>query len=116
VVIYFDDRCFACNTSPKDLEETKSKIEITLTRLSIQTYFGKTQPLEEVFNISLNLANGLQKLHKTSMLSDNPHAERIEDNYSKTISKESRFLSMGIKNLVRRENGIMKFCINWIES
>ena len=68
--------------------------------------------IKEVFNISINLASWLQELSQQQSSSDNPRAEKIEDNYSKTLPKEARFLSLGLKNLVRRENGIIKFCIN----
>ena len=113
---YFDDKCFIYSVSSEDLKSIKSKIEITLTRLPIQTAFGITHEIKEVFSISLNLASGLQELSEQTIASDNPRAEKIEDNYSKTLSKDTRFTSLGLKNLVRRENGIMKFCISIIQN
>jgi hypothetical protein len=88
---------------------------MTLTRLPIQTEFGITHEVKEIFSISLNLADGLQELSEQTIASDNPRAEKIEDNYSKTLPKEMRFLALGLKNLVRREKGIMKFCITIIK-
>ncbi len=114
-MIYFDDKCFTYSVSSEDLKNTKSKIEITLTRLPIQTAFGITHEVKEVFSISLNLAGGLQELSQKQSPSDNPRAEKIEDNYSKTFPKDTRFVSLGLKNLVRRENGIIKFCISIIQ-
>jgi hypothetical protein len=115
-MIYFDDKCFTYSVSFEDLKSIKSKIEITLTRLPIHTAFGITHEVKEVFNISINLASGLQELSQQQSPSDNPRAEKIEDNYSKTLPKEARFLLLGLKNVVRRENGIIKFCINYYEN
>jgi 8-oxo-dGTP pyrophosphatase MutT (NUDIX family) len=115
-IIYFEDKCFIYSVSSEDLKSIKSKIEITLTRLPIHTAFGITHEVKEVFNISINLASGLQELSQQQSPSDNPRAEKIEDNYSKTLTKEARFMSLGLKNVVRRENGIIKFCINYYEN
>jgi 8-oxo-dGTP pyrophosphatase MutT (NUDIX family) len=111
-IIYFDDKCFLYSVSLNDLKGIKSKIEVSLTRLPMQTAFGVTRLVKEYFNISLKLASGLQDLSDKSSPSDNPKAEKIEDNYSKTILKEARFQSLGLKNLVRREKGLIKFCVN----
>ncbi len=111
-IIYFDDKCFLYSVSLNDLKGIKSKIEVSLTRLPIQTAFGVTRLVKEYFNISLKLACGLQDLSEKPSPSDNPKAEKIEDNHSKTILKEARFQSLGLKNLVHREKGLINFCVN----
>ena len=113
-VIYFDDKFFSYSALANDLNSTKSKIPITLTRQPITTAFGMTELAQETFVISLKLANDLQNLSEQQHSSDNEKAQRIEDNYSKTLAKEPQFLALGLKNLVRRENGIMKFCVSLI--
>ena len=111
-MIYFDDKCFSYHVSSEELNGIRTKIPITLTRLPIPTVLGIVCGVKETFIISLNLANGLQKLSQKQHSSDNDDAQRIEDNYSKTLTKEPRFLTLGLKSLLRREDGLINFCIS----
>jgi 8-oxo-dGTP pyrophosphatase MutT (NUDIX family) len=110
-VIHFDDTYFNYSVSANDLEGIRTRIDVILTRLPIKTAFGTVIQSEKKFTISLDLATGLKKLVTQKTVADNDEAIKIEDNCSKTFSKKEDFLSLGLKSLVRRENGIMRFCI-----
>ncbi len=111
-MIYFDDKCFIYHVLAEELNGIKTKIPITVIRLPIPTELGIVCGVKETFIISLNLANGLQKLSQKQHSSDNDDAQRIEDNYSKTLTKEPCFLTLGLKSLLRREDGLINFCIS----
>jgi 8-oxo-dGTP pyrophosphatase MutT (NUDIX family) len=110
-VIHFDDQYF--HILFDNVENViGNSIEAIITRLPIQTEFGTVIQLEKKFTISLELATGLRKLIERNTVADNDEAIKIEDNCSKIFSKKEDFLSLGLKSLVRRENGIMRFCIS----
>jgi len=109
-MLYFDPQLFVYSVHQADLNGTASKIPITLTRAPITTALGVTASKTEEFTVSLNLAAGLNKLYRDSHSADNGEAVRIEDDYKKTLHKDARFSALGLKGLLRREAGTIKFC------
>ncbi len=73
------------------------------------TAFGFIASKTETFIITRTLARNLQKLAQQQKLADG-EAERIEDHYKKTLHQDARFLDLGLKGLLRREVGEIKFC------
>lgn len=109
-MLYFDPRLFVYSVRQADLNSTTAKIPITITRAAITTALGVTASKSEVFIVSLNLAAGLDKLYQYSHSADNDEAKRIEDDYKKTLHRDGKFLAFGLKGLLRREAGVIKFC------
>jgi|GEM_PF-376197 len=108
--VYFDETLFEFSVSQTELNSTKNKIPVYITRKSFTTAFGNTKKQQEEFNISLELANNLKQLSEKEFSSDNDYAVKIEDTCNKGLHKDPKFLSMGLRRLLRREVGIMKFC------
>ena len=70
----------------------------------------------EEFKLTLELVHGLKSLSDRQFSTDNEKAIKIEDKYKKGLHKEPRFQSMGLRNLVRRESGIVKFAVSYFSN
>jgi 8-oxo-dGTP pyrophosphatase MutT (NUDIX family) len=112
-MLYFDENLFSYSVKQADLNSTKSKVTITLARCQILTALGIVTGKSEDFSISLNLADGLNKLSQTEYSADNDRAKQIEDLYKKSLHQEYRFSTLALKALLRREAGMIKFCVNY---
>ena len=64
--------------------------------------------------MSLELTSKLKLIVERSFSSDNEYAVKIEDAYKKRLHKDPLFMAMGIKRLIRREAGNIKFVINYV--
>ncbi|MDD1616564.1 MAG: NUDIX hydrolase [Methylococcaceae bacterium] len=107
-ILYFDGQLFTYRADLND--STKSKISVTITRAAMTTAFGLTVSKTETFIITRTLARNLQKLAQQQKLAEG-EAERIEDHYKKTLHQDARFLDLGLKGLLRREVGEIKFVL-----
>jgi 8-oxo-dGTP pyrophosphatase MutT (NUDIX family) len=108
--VYFDEALFTYSVHHADLTGTKTKIPVTITRKSLATALGVTEVKAEAFKMTLELAHKLQKLSEKQFSADNEEAVKIEGAYKKGLHGESRFSALGLRGLVRREDGFIKFC------
>ncbi len=106
-VIHFDDHYF--NLSFGKLNGQGNNTDAILARKEITTAFGTVPEAKEKVTISLELANGLRNLILIETAADNDEAIRIQDNCKTAFTNAARLL--GLKSLVRHQNGMMKFCI-----
>lgn len=112
-VIYFDEGLFSFTVKETDLSTIQSKIPVIIHRESFDTALGKVKGKTEEFIISVDLAKNLQSVFVRQYASDNDEAVRIEDAHKKRLHKDTRFLALGLRNLIRREAGIMKFVLRY---
>ena len=54
------------------------------------------------------LWGAIASLSEKQFSADNEKAVKIEDTYKKGLHKEARFQALGLKNLIRRDAGIIK--------
>lgn len=109
-VIYFDEALFTYSVHKADLNSTETKIPVSIERKAFATALGMTKVKAEEFKVSLTLAHGLQQLSENQFSSDNDAAVKIEDTYEKGLHKKSNFSALGLRKLIRREAGLIKFC------
>ncbi|MDP2902275.1 MAG: NUDIX hydrolase [Methylovulum sp.] len=112
-VVYFDERLFSFAVKGDDLNGVQTKIPVTLHRDSFGTALGKVKGKTEEFIITVALAKNLQSVFVLQYASDNDKAVKIEDAYKKRLHNDPGFLALGLKGLIRREAGIMKFVLHY---
>jgi len=109
-LVYFDESLFTYSVHKTDLNSTKEKIPVTLERKAVVTALGVATAKAEEFEVTLKFAHKLQQLSEKQFSSDNEEAVKIEDTYKKGLHREPKFLALGLRRLIRREAGVMKFC------
>jgi 8-oxo-dGTP pyrophosphatase MutT (NUDIX family) len=108
-LIYFDDSLFAFIVDHEVLQGVQSKISVTISRRAFATVLGKAEGRSESFKLTLELANKLIDLAERQFTADNELAVKIEDAYKKGLDQEPRFKALGLRKLVHREDGMMRF-------
>jgi 8-oxo-dGTP pyrophosphatase MutT (NUDIX family) len=111
--VFFADELFMFSVKHEDLKGIQNKIPATMTRRSFNTGFGVVQDQAEVFQVTLGFANNLKRLSEHEFSADNEEGVKIEDAYKKSLHKEARFQALGLRNLIRREAGIIRFVLNY---
>jgi len=110
-MVFFDEALFTFSVRQVDLASVQTKIPITLIRHGFETSLGEVATASETFKISLELADKLRKLAAPNIYVDVDQAKKIEDAYEKTLHKEVRFSALGLRKLLRHENGLVIFCV-----
>jgi len=110
-IIFFDTKLFSFIVKQDNLDSTESHIPVCIERTAFNTAFGQVKEEKAVFKLTSTLVTNLKKLDKHPYTSDNPDAVKIEDNYKKSLDKAPNFLKLGLRKLVRREAGQIKFTI-----
>ncbi|MFI3220714.1 MAG: NUDIX hydrolase, partial [Methylococcales bacterium] len=105
-----DDELFTYSVRQKDLDSIKTKTPINLMRAAISTPMGVCASKTEDFLLSFDLAMGLHELSQTSYTATHEEAKKTKDNCRKFFDKNESFLALGLKNLLREEAGMIKFC------
>ncbi len=110
-VVYFDERLFSFAVKQADLNGIQTKIPVSIHRESFDTALGKVKDNTEEFKLTLEFVHKLQSLIVHQFSTDNENAVKIEDAYKKGLHKDPRFLALGLRGLIRREDGIFKFVL-----
>jgi len=108
-VVYFDEKLFSLAVKQSDLDSSGSKIPVNIRRDDFMTAFGEVKAKTETFVLPLDLVHKFQTLANAAFASDNDEAVRTEDAYKKGLRKDEKFAALGLKSLIRREAGIMRF-------
>ena len=111
--VFFADELFSFSVNQQDLLSVKTKIPVTIARQSLHTGFGVVHDKVEVFNLTLDFAHKLKSLFEHQFSADNEYAVKIEDSYKKCLLKEAKFQALGLRYLIRREAGIVRFVLNF---
>jgi len=109
--VFFADELFAFSVKRDDLNSVQNKIPVTIARQAFGTAIGPVKDKSEVFTQTLDFVHKLKSLSGCLYSSDNDEAVKIEDAYKKGLHKETRFQALGLRNLIRRELGIIKFVL-----
>lgn len=112
-LLYFDDSLFSYAVNKSDLDGLKTKVPVSITRAVIVTALGDVASQTEDFSITLKLANGLHQLNQRDYLADNEEAKKKKECYRKTLHEDTRFLTLGLKSLVRDIAGMIQFCVGY---
>jgi 8-oxo-dGTP pyrophosphatase MutT (NUDIX family) len=112
-LIFMDEALFTFSVCKKDMSSTKTKIPVHILRQSFETALGLVKAETETFYLTLEHVTNLQAIETGTFLSDNEKAVKIEDAYKKGLHKEARFTKLGLRNLVRREAGIIRFVVRY---
>jgi len=111
--VFFADELFSFSIQQQDLRSVKTKIPATIERQTLHTGFGVVQGKTEVFKLTLEFVYKLKSIFENQFSADNEDAVKIEDTYKKGLHKEAKFQSLGLRNLIRREAGIIRFVLNY---
>ncbi|WKJ91808.1 NUDIX hydrolase [Methylomonas montana] len=112
-MVFFADELFSFSVNLADLQGVQNKIPATITRRAFDTGFGVVLDKTEVFNLTLDFAHKLKSLSVHPFSADNDDGVKIEDTYKKGLHREAKFQALGLRNLIRREAGIIKFVLNY---
>ena len=115
-VVYFDENLFSLTVKQADLNGVQSKIPATIQRDSFDTAFGQVKGHSDVFKLPIEFAHKLKSLTVHQFSTENEEAVKIEDAYKKGLHKEPRFLALGLRGLIRREDGLVKFLPRYINT
>lgn len=111
-VVYFDESLFSFIVKQADLCDVKTKIPVTIRRVSFETALGAVKEISEEFKLTLEFAHKLKSLSVHQFSTDNEDAVKIEDTYKKGLHKEPKFIALGLRGLIRREAGIIKLVLS----
>ncbi len=112
-VVFFDDALFSFSVTLADMNGIQTKIPATINRRSFDTALGSVKDKAEVVKLTLEFTHNLKKLSDHPFSTDNDEAVKIEDTYKKGLHKEPKFVALGLRNLIRREAGIVKFVLGF---
>ncbi|MDO9140578.1 MAG: NUDIX hydrolase, partial [Methylobacter sp.] len=109
-VLYFDEALFSYSVHKTDLDGIQTKIPVSIERNALATALGTTSVKTETFKLTLEFAHKLQQLSGRPFSSGNEDGIKIEDTYKKGLHKEPGFSALGLRGLIRREAGMIRFC------
>ncbi len=113
-IVFFDENLFSFSIHTHDLKSVQSKIPVRISRKAFITVIGVVQEKLESFKLPIEFVNKLSKLHSNTYQADNDYALKIEDAYKKGLHKEPNFIALGLRNLIRREDGNIRFVLKFI--
>ncbi len=113
-VVFFDAKLFSLHVKQDDLDSTQTKIITSIQRMVFSTLLGEVKEKTEAFKLTNDFMHNLKKIAKSSYVSDNEIAIKIEDTYKKGLHKDLKFLALGLRGLIRRDSGIIKFNIRYL--
>jgi len=95
------------------MESVQKKIPIIIHRRSFDTAFGRVEEKTEEFKPTVEFVGKLKLLDTHEFSADNPKAVKIEDNYKQELHSDPKFVALGLRRLIRRDAGIMRFVLNF---
>jgi 8-oxo-dGTP pyrophosphatase MutT (NUDIX family) len=111
--VFFADELFSFSVKLADLQGVQNKIPATITRRAFDTGFGVVLDKTEVFKPTLEFVHKLKSLSERPFSADNDDGVKIEDAYKKGLHREAKFQALGLRNLIRREAGMIKLVLNF---
>ncbi|OAH96209.1 hypothetical protein [Methylomonas methanica] len=110
-LVYFDDDLYAFTVDREDLRSVRTKISVNISRRAFVTALGTVESQVESFKLPLELVNKLIDLAERQFTADNELAVKVEDAYKKGLDREPRFKALGLRKLVHRVDGVMRFAV-----
>jgi len=113
-VVFFNESLFSFIVKEDDMKGIQTTIPVTINRVSFDTALGKVEEKTETFKLTLELTHRLKKIVEQPHSTENEGAQKIEDTYKKGLHKDPKFIALGLRRLIAREDGIIKFAIHYI--
>ena len=110
-IVNFDESLFSFVVKPSDLDSIETKIPVSIRRDAFETAIGWVKRKTEVFKLTLEFVSRLRELAEKDWNAENEYAVRIEDAYKKGLHKEPKFCALGLRSLIRREDGMIKVVV-----
>ena len=110
-IVNFDESLFSFVVKPSDLDSIETKIPVSIHRDAFETAIGWVKRKTEVFKLTLEFVSRLRELAEKDWNAENEYAVRIEDAYKKGLHKEPKFCALGLRSLIRREDGMIKVVV-----
>ena len=117
-LVFFEDGLFSYALIRDDMDGFQIiSPTLTIYRQSFDTALGRVKGKSEIFMLPQKFA------HKLELLAVKPVCEseskkydvavKIEDNYKKGLHKDPKFLALGLRGLIRRDAGMIKFVLSY---
>ena len=110
-IVNFDESLFSFTVKRSDLDSIETKIPVSIHRDTFETAIGWVKSKTEAFKLTLEFVSRLRELAEKDWNADNEYAVRIEDAYKKGLHKEPKFCALGLRSLIRREDGMIKVVV-----
>ena len=110
-IVNLDESLFSFVVKPSDLDSIETKIPVSIRRDAFETAIGWVKRKTEVFKLTLEFVSRLRELAEKDWNAENEYAVRIEDAYKKGLHKEPKFCALGLRSLIRREDGMIKVVV-----
>ncbi len=111
-IVNFDESLFSFVVKQSDLDRVETKIPVSIHRDAFETVIGWVKGNTEEFKLTLEFVSRLNELAKKGWNAENEQAVRIEDTYKKGLHKEPKFCALGLRGLIRREDGMIKVVVS----
>ena len=112
-IVHFDESLFSFTVKQSDLDSIETKIPVSIHRDAFETAIGWVKSKTEAFKLTLEFVSRLRELAEKDWNADNEYAVRIEDAYKKGLHKEPNFCALGLRSLIRREDGMIKVVVSY---
>jgi len=113
-IVHFDESLFSFVVKQSDLDSIETKIPVSIHRDVFETAIGWVKSKTEAFKLTLEFVSRLRELAEKDWNADNEYAVRIEDAYKKGLHKEPKFCALGLRSLIRREDGMIKVVVEFL--
>ena len=112
-IVHIDESLFSFTVKQSDLDSIETKIPVRIHRDTFETAIGWVKSKTEAFKLTLEFVSRLRELAEKDWNADNEYAVRIEDAYKKGLHKEPNFCALGLRSLIRREDGMIKVVVSY---
>jgi 8-oxo-dGTP pyrophosphatase MutT (NUDIX family) len=109
--VFFADELFSFTVANADLQGEQSMVPVSIDRQAFSTAIGMVKNKPECFELTRSFARRLKILADGDFSIQDKEALSTEDNYKKTVHKDSRFKALGLRNLIRQEGTIIRFVL-----
>jgi len=112
--VFFADDFFSFAVASDDPDCKENGVAVFVGRQGFDTALGEVKDKIERFEISRSFAQRLKTLADGDFSIHDKEASSTEDNYKKSLHKESRFKALGLRNLIRQDGTGIRFVLRYV--
>jgi 8-oxo-dGTP pyrophosphatase MutT (NUDIX family) len=112
--VFFADELFSFALATHDPDCKENGVAVFVGRQGFDTALGEVKDKTERFEISRSFAQRLKILADGDFSIHDKEASSTEDNYKKSLHKESRFKALGLRNLIRQDGTGIRFVLPYL--
>ncbi|MDO9162589.1 MAG: NUDIX hydrolase [Methylococcaceae bacterium] len=112
--VFFADDLFSFAVASDDPDCKENGVAVFVGRQGFDTALGVVKGKTERFEISRSFAQRLKTLADGDFSIHDKEASSTEDNYKKSLHKESRFKALGLRNLIRQDGTGIRFVLPYL--